>query len=265
MTRQGDRDLAVKLKAKIAWAAVRGEKTVAELAAQFNLDPAQILQWKKELEQSAGSFFGSEAPASEAPTLPPRGKPSTTPTVQKAPTESMGGVGGASGTNELLDDDHFWKQETLKTSGVTTISRRVVAAPAPASPPRDERLPGWARKLGGTLFVGWQERQHATRTSRELLKLHRSIAAQHPGMRKEELYRRIVSARLGGGSLAAADAILDRATESFATWPAERPLTFRDVVHYLAVSDYLASHSDIASWTQENLGRVVAKLVPEDL
>jgi transposase-like protein len=281
MTEKSDSDLAAKLKASVALAALRGDKTVAELAAQFNLDPMKIQEWKKELEQSAESVFRSDAPSSEAPTLPPRARLPTAPTPRtlptlpptaphtKSPAMPTGNVNapaGAVAPGELLEDD-FWEAKTLPTSGIST--RRVVAAPAPtrapAPSPRDERLPGWVRKLLGPLYVGWQERQHAARTSRELLQLYRKVAAERPGLRREDLYRQVVLARLGGGTRASADEILDRATESFATWPAERPLTFRDVVHYFAVSEYLASSKDVADWTQENMGNVVARLIPEDL
>jgi hypothetical protein len=97
-----------------------------------------------------------------------------------------------------------------------------------------------------------------------MLQLYETVTAARPGLRKEELYRQIVMTRLRV-TLAAADDILDRATESFVTWPVERALTFRDVVHYIAVSDYLATNDAAAEWTRENLGRVVASLVPDSL
>jgi hypothetical protein len=47
------------------------------------------------------------------------------------------------------------------------------------------------------------------------------------------------------------------------TWPAERALTFGDVVHCLAVSEYLASNSRVG--TRINMGRVVSGRIPKDL
>ncbi len=46
-------------KAKVALAAIKGDKTLAELAEQFDVHPNQIQDWKKQLLDQAASVFGS--------------------------------------------------------------------------------------------------------------------------------------------------------------------------------------------------------------
>jgi transposase-like protein len=41
-------------------AALKGEKTLAELAKQFDVHPNQITDWKTRLEEGAASVFGEE-------------------------------------------------------------------------------------------------------------------------------------------------------------------------------------------------------------
>ena len=44
-------------KAKAALAAVAGDKTLAELAAQFEVHPTQITTWKRQLTEGAADLF----------------------------------------------------------------------------------------------------------------------------------------------------------------------------------------------------------------
>ena len=53
------------LKAQVALAAVRGDRTVNELAAQFGVHPTLIHDWKKKLQAGAATIFagGTKATA----------------------------------------------------------------------------------------------------------------------------------------------------------------------------------------------------------
>ncbi len=48
---------SAQFKSKVALEAVRGEKTVAELAAQYELHPTVINNWKRQLIEGASEIF----------------------------------------------------------------------------------------------------------------------------------------------------------------------------------------------------------------
>jgi putative transposase len=52
-----------KFKAKVAMEALKGVKTLAELASDYQVHPNQISDWKKRLVQSAPELFPGGAMA----------------------------------------------------------------------------------------------------------------------------------------------------------------------------------------------------------
>ncbi len=59
-------------KAKVALEAIRGVKTVNEIAQEFSVHPTQVGQWKKELQvQAAGIFDTKRGPKPEDPSACP--------------------------------------------------------------------------------------------------------------------------------------------------------------------------------------------------
>ena len=61
MSRRARRNHTPAFKAKVALAAVKGDKTLAELAQQFDVHPNQITQWKTQLLEGVTAVFGSDA------------------------------------------------------------------------------------------------------------------------------------------------------------------------------------------------------------
>ncbi len=53
MTRRVRRNHSPAFKAKVALAAIKGEKTLADLAQQFDVHPNQITQWRSQLLDGA--------------------------------------------------------------------------------------------------------------------------------------------------------------------------------------------------------------------
>ena len=67
MSRRPLRNHTPAFKAKVALAAIKGDKTLAELAQHFDVHPNQITQWKAQLQEGAAGVFGSDA-RSDTPT-----------------------------------------------------------------------------------------------------------------------------------------------------------------------------------------------------
>lgn len=58
MTRRARRTHSPAFKAKVAIAAIKGDRTLSELAQQFDIHPNQITAWKAQLLEGASELFG---------------------------------------------------------------------------------------------------------------------------------------------------------------------------------------------------------------
>ena len=67
MAKRSRRNHGAEFKARAALAAIRGDKTMAELATQFGVHAHQITEWKKQLLERAGEVFDSPRRKDEPP------------------------------------------------------------------------------------------------------------------------------------------------------------------------------------------------------
>ena len=68
MSRRPRRNHTPAFKAKVALAAIKGDRTLAQLAEHFDVHPNQITTWKAQLEGGASDVFGSGT-APKAPVI----------------------------------------------------------------------------------------------------------------------------------------------------------------------------------------------------
>ena len=66
MKRRARRNHTAAFKAKVALAAFKGDKTLAELAQMFDVHPNQITAWKAQFLEGATAVFGGSRDASAA-------------------------------------------------------------------------------------------------------------------------------------------------------------------------------------------------------
>ncbi len=58
MSRRPRRNHTPAFKARVALAAIKGDRTIAQLAEQFDVHPNQVTSWKAQLEGGAADVFG---------------------------------------------------------------------------------------------------------------------------------------------------------------------------------------------------------------
>jgi transposase len=73
MSRRSRRNHTPAFKPKVALAAIKGDRTLAELAEQFDVHPNQITSWKAQLEGGAADRArGRSSPCAPQPSLAER-------------------------------------------------------------------------------------------------------------------------------------------------------------------------------------------------
>lgn len=69
MARRPRRNHSPAFKAKVALAALKGDRTMSELATQFDVHPNQIKQWKDQLLDGVTDVFDDKPKTSKAPAI----------------------------------------------------------------------------------------------------------------------------------------------------------------------------------------------------
>lgn len=126
----------------------------------------------------------------------------------------------------------------------------------------------WFESLRPFNFVATlRERSKARRLCAAVLTLYRQIATELPQSLPGERYS-LVMARYSGAAPGVVIRGMRLAAESFASWPAERELTLRDIAQYLALTDGLKNDiavSGVRSHAVDCMINTVASQIPADL
>jgi hypothetical protein len=128
----------------------------------------------------------------------------------------------------------------------------------------------WLTQIGSGmngLFADWglviEERRYAKHASGEMLTLYKALRLEFPTWLDGDIYKALVMRRIGCNAVEAMNT-LHHAYESYAHWPADRSLTLCDVIHYLAVNEFLAAHTG-EKGTRTAMGQIVASQIPHTL
>jgi hypothetical protein len=138
----------------------------------------------------------------------------------------------------------------------TGTDRQLFAMGAESKPSR------WLDAIAPGLYRTWRERSMARQMSRTALQVYREVEADRPEISGVSRYREVV-ARQTGFDEQCVRRIIAGAESSFAIWPVERPLKFRDVVQYLVVYQCLAV-APRALGTRSRLTTIIEEIIPDE-
>jgi hypothetical protein len=129
--------------------------------------------------------------------------------------------------------------------------------------PADGSGARWFDGVAVDIVRTWRERVTARQISREALRIYREVEESHPELTGVPRYREIVARQTGLDDSGVSE-ILERAEGSFASWPVERPLKFRDVVQYIVASRCLNADVRVLG-IRSRLTTIIADEIPGEL
>jgi hypothetical protein len=112
-------------------------------------------------------------------------------------------------------------------------------------------------------MVAQREQTLARTCCAEMLNVLKQIQAQEPALQSEALYTRAITRRLACDTAQARE-IVRMADVSFAQWPEERDVRYRDVVKYLIVHEILGRDAK-SMGAQSDIDRIVRDSIPQEL
>ncbi len=121
----------------------------------------------------------------------------------------------------------------------------------------------WIDGIAVDIVRTWRERVTARQISREALRIYREVEESYPELIGVPRYREIVARQTGLDDSSVSE-ILERAESSFASWPVERPLKFRDVVQYIVASQCLNADAKVLG-IRSRLTTIIAEEIPGEL
>jgi hypothetical protein len=112
-----------------------------------------------------------------------------------------------------------------------------------------------------------RERKQLRRVCDDSLRLYRQVELEMPQSSRLERYMQVVERR-NCSDPRAASKIMRLVRGGFAQWPAERPLSFRDVVQFIAVTDCLtmqAAGGDARPRDTDFVFDIISEIIPAHL
>jgi len=178
---------------------------------------------------------------------------------------------GATETTRPLSAAYFDIGEATRfaeaSAMLATVPAETTLSPARLSREPEVNIERWTAPRGPVALLrswmsGYLERRYIRRACRELLSLYRRIRRERPDASDREVFKALIMARRQRDS-EYAEYLLEKVEGSFGEWPVRREVHLGDVVHFLAVSEFLAGRPS-EHWMREEIRRIVATTIPPE-